>query len=84
VLERQAAVAGYVVGVRVCLEHADEAHVAPLALVQVLLDRISRIDDGGHPGVLVAHDVRSAPEVVVDELLEEHGADASNGCGYIT
>jgi hypothetical protein len=34
--------------------------------------------------VLVAHDVRSAPEVVVDELLEEHEADASNGCGYIT
>jgi len=73
-----------VVGVRVRLEHARESHVASLALVQVLLDRIGRIDDGGHSGVLVAHEVRSAPEVVVDELLEEHGCDASNVCGYIS
>ena len=84
VIEREAAVAGHVVGVRVRLEHARESHVASLALVQVLLDRIGRIDDGGHSGVLVAHEVRSAPEVVVDELLEEHGFDASNVCGYIS
>jgi len=73
-----------VVGVGVGLEHARESHVPSLALVQILLDRIGRIDDGGHPGVLVAHEVRSAPEVVVDELLEEHECDASNECGYIS
>jgi hypothetical protein len=84
VLEREPSVAGYVVGVRVRLERTDEAHAASLALVQVLLDRICRIDDDGHPGVLVSHDVRSASEVVIDELLEEHEGDASNGCGYIS
>jgi hypothetical protein len=84
VLERQPSVAGYVVGMRMRLDRADEAHAASLALVQVLLDRICRIDDNGHPGVLVSHDVRSASEVVIDELLEEHEDDASNGCGYIT
>jgi len=81
---RQARARGWGVGGRVPRDHADEAHLAPLALVEVMLDRICRIDDGGHPGVLVAHDVRSAPEVVIDELLEEHERDASNGCGYIS
>jgi hypothetical protein len=34
--------------------------------------------------VLVADEVRGAPEIVVDELLEQHPADATNHCGYIS
>ena len=84
VLEREAPVARDVVGVRVGLEHADEPDAAALALVQILLDRVGRIDDDGDSRMLVTDDVRTTPEVVVDELLEQHDPDASNGCGYIS
>ena len=57
VLEREAAVAGDVVGVRVRLEHGDELEPAAGALIQILLDRVGRIDDDGHSGVLVADEV---------------------------
>jgi hypothetical protein len=40
VLERETAVAGDVVGVRVRLQHADEAHAPPLRLLQHGLDRV--------------------------------------------
>ena len=45
VLEREPPVPGEVVGVRVRLDRADDADVAPLGLVEVLLDREGRIDD---------------------------------------
>jgi len=83
-LEREPPVSGHVIRVRVRLERADEPHVPPLALLEILLDRVRGIDDDGHAGVLVADEIRSAPESVVDELLEEHEPDASNGCGYIS
>jgi hypothetical protein len=34
--------------------------------------------------VLVTDEIRPTAEVVVDELLEQHGSDASNRCGYIS
>src|SRR5205823_242532 len=84
VLEREAAVAGNVVGVRVRLENGEELDVPALALVQIRLDRIRRIDENGASRLAVADEVGSTPQVVVDELLEEHEGDRSNQCGYIS
>ena len=72
VLEREAAVPGDVVGVRVRLEHARDPHVPLLGLRQVLLDRVRGIDDHGLTRGLVADQVGRAAEVVVDELPELH------------
>ncbi len=83
-LERQAAVTGDVVGVRVRLEDGDELDVPALALIQILLDRVGRIDEDGDSGVFVADEVGTTPQVVIDELLEQHECDRSNQRGYIT
>jgi hypothetical protein len=83
VLEREAPVPGHVVGVRVRLEHAHELDLVPLRSVEVLLDRIGGIDDDRRTCVLVADEVGGAPEILVDELPEQHEGDASNSCGYI-
>ena len=72
VLERQPAVAGDVVGVRVRLEHADDAHTVPLGLVEVLLDRVGRVDQDRLARSLVADEVGGAAEVLVDELAKQH------------
>ena len=45
VLEREAAVAGEVVGVGVRLEHAYDPHARPLGHLEVGLDRVGGIDD---------------------------------------
>jgi hypothetical protein len=82
VLEREAAVAGNMVGVRVRLENRDELDVPALAFIQILLDRIRRIDEDGGSGTFIADKVRGTPQVVVNELLEEHACDGSNQCGY--
>ena len=84
VLEREASVARDVIGVGVRLEDSDEAHAALLAGSQIPLDRVGRVDDDGDACVLVTDDVGATAQVVVDELLEQHGSDASNGCGYIS
>ena len=73
VLEREAPVPGEVVGVRVRLDHAHDAHVAMLGLVDVLLDRKGRIDDDSLAGAWIADEIRRTPERVVDELREDHG-----------
>ena len=65
---------GDVVGMRVRLEHADDPHPALLRLLEVLLDREGRVDDDGRARVLVADEVRRAPEILVDELREDHSA----------
>ncbi len=57
VLERETAVAGDVVGVRVRLEHGDEPDPVKGTLIQIRLDCVGRIDDDGHTGVLVADEV---------------------------
>ena len=72
VVEREASVAGEMVGVGVRLEHADQPHVLSRRLVEVLLDRVRRVDDHGCPLVLIADQVRRAAEAVVDELVEDH------------
>ena len=82
VLERETAVAGDVVGVRVRLEHADEPYPAPLGLERGRLDREWRVDDDGDPFVLVADEVRGAAEVVVQELREDHVPERSSRCRY--
>jgi hypothetical protein len=84
VLEREPSVTRDVVGVRVRLEHRDELDLVSLRRIQVLLGRVGRIDDDGGSRLLVADEVRSAPEIVVDELLEQHTDDATNHCGYIS
>jgi hypothetical protein len=84
VLQREPAVAGDVVGVRVRLEDGNYPDGAPADLVEVRLDPVSRVDEDGEPGMLVADEVRRAPQVVVDELLEEHAADRSTEYGYFS
>jgi hypothetical protein len=66
------------------LEHRDELDASALALIQILLNRVGRIDEDGDSGVLVSDEVRSTPQIVVDELLEEHKGDGSNQRGYIS
>ena len=72
VLERQAPVPGDVVGVRVRLDHDHRPDARGRTGIQVALDRVSRIDDGRDAGTLVSDEVRAAPQVVVDELPEQH------------
>jgi hypothetical protein len=73
VLEREAPVPGHVVGVRVRLEDAGDAHALALRGLDVLLDREGGVDDDGFSGGRIADEVRPATEVVVDELAEQHG-----------
>jgi hypothetical protein len=84
VLERKAPVTGDVVRVRMRLEDAGQANGSSLALVEILLDRERRVDDDRDALVLVADKIRGTPEVVVDELREEHVGDASTGRGYFS
>jgi hypothetical protein len=73
-----------VIGVRVCLENRRQLDAVSPALIQILLDRVAWVDDDCDAGVLVADEVGGTPEVVVDELLEQHNSDASNERGYLT
>ena len=82
VLEREPAVARDVVGVRVRLDHADDPDAAPLGLGEQRLDRVRRVDDHGDAGVFVADEVARAAEIVVQELVEDHGADGSTAPRY--
>jgi hypothetical protein len=84
VLERKAAVPRDMVCMRVRLEHDHELHDAPLALLEILLDRIRWIHDGRYPCVLVTDEIRGASEIVVDELREQHVIDASTARGYLS
>ena len=72
VLEREPAVPGHVVGVRVGLQHPRDPDAGPLRLLEVLLDRVGGVDEQRLARVGVADQVRGAPEVLVDELPEEH------------
>jgi hypothetical protein len=76
-LEREAPVSGDVVGVRVRLEHALDAHTGVCGCVEVGLNREGRVDDHGAACRRITHQIRAAPEVLVHELAEEeHGAPA--------
>jgi hypothetical protein len=72
VVEGETAVSREVVGVRVRLEHADQADAVPLRLGKVLLHCVRGIDDRRDAFVLVADQVRGTSEPVVDELPEDH------------
>ena len=63
VLEREPAVAGDMVRVRVRLEDADDPDLVPLGFIDVLLDRVRRVDDDGFARGLGADQVRSAAEI---------------------
>ena len=78
VLERQAPVTGDVIGMRVRLEDARDPNVPLLGLLEVLLDRVCRIDDHGLTRGLVADQVGRAAEIVIDELPELHEQGAYN------
>ena len=72
VVEREPAVPGEVVRVRVCLEHAHQPNLLARRLLDVLLDPVRRIDDRCLPRVLVADQIGRAPQAVVHELAEDH------------
>ena len=75
VLERETAVAADVVGVRVRLEHALDAHALLLGGLEILLDREGGVDDDGDGGLSVTHQIRGATQILVHELPEQqHGA----------
>jgi hypothetical protein len=74
VLEREPAVTGDVIRMGVRLEDADEPDTLALRLRQHGLDRIGRVDDDRDACVLVADEIRGAAQVVVQKLLEQHGA----------
>ena len=73
VLEREPPVTREMIRVRVRLDGAHDANLAPLGLVEVLLDREGRIDDDRLAGARIADEIRRTPERVVDELREDHG-----------
>ena len=72
VLERESAVAGHVVRVRVRLEHTLEPHPFPLGRFEILLDREGRIDHDCLAGGVVADQVGGTAKIVVDELAKKH------------
>ena len=82
VIEREAAVPGDVVGVRVRLDRPHDADAEPLGLGEDRLDREVRIDDDDLPGLLASHEVRGAAQIVVQDLREEHGRDRSTRFRY--
>jgi hypothetical protein len=73
-LEREASVTRDVIGVRVCLEDADEPDLMAFRRRQQRLDVIRGVDDDRNAAVLVPDEIRGAAQVVVQELLEQHGA----------
>ncbi len=79
VLEREAAVPGDVVGVRVRLDRSHDPEPAPLGLGEQRLDRKRRVDEHGDAGFFVSHEVTRAAEIAVQELVEDHGATVAPG-----
>ena len=54
------------------LDHARDPQTVALGFLDVLLDRVRRVDDEGLAGVGGADQIGGAAEIVVDELAEEH------------
>jgi hypothetical protein len=84
VLEREAAVTGHVVGVRVRLERPDDADALLLGGGEVVVDLVGRIDQERFVGLSVPDQVRRAAEVGVDELAEDHERDATNALHFVS
>ena len=68
VVEREAAVTGDVVRVRVRLEHPHDPDPQPVGLGEDGLDRERRVDHDSLLCLLASHEVRGAPEIVVQDL----------------
>jgi hypothetical protein len=64
------AVAEDVVSVIVRLEHVLDEHTMQSAQPLIGVDAPLGIDNRGHSGGRVAHQVRAAPEVLVEDLAE--------------
>ena len=71
-LEREAAVARKMVGVRVRLDHANDLDLVLRRHLEHRLDRVRRIDDRRDACFLAPDQIRRTAEVVVQELLEQH------------
>jgi hypothetical protein len=69
----EAAVAGHVVGVIVRLDHVLDPHSMQATQAQVRIDVPLRVDHRRDTGRCVAHEVRAAPEVLVDDLAKQRG-----------
>ncbi len=61
-----------VVGVVVGLEHVLDSNPVQTGKVEVWLDVPLRVDDGGDPLADVPDEVRGAPEILVNDLPEQH------------
>ena len=72
VLEREPAVPGDMVGVRVRLDRPDDPETPALGLLEQRLDREGGIDEHGNAGFFVSHEVTRAAEIAVQELVEDH------------
>ena len=81
-LEREAPVSRQVVRVRVRDERADQPHLVPLRDFKQVAEREERVDNHRDTCFLVADQVRRAAEIVVQELPEKHGFDASTRPGF--
>ena len=73
---REATVSGHVVHVIVGLQRVLDTHAHVPRQREVVLDLELRVDDRGDACVLVADQIRSAAEVVVDELTEITGSSS--------
>ncbi len=49
----------------------------------VLLDRQGRVDDDGLTGARVADQIGATPQVLIDELPEQHDRERTSGSGRI-
>ena len=58
---------------RVGFEHTDDAKALFLRSLDVLLDRVRRVDDERLAARRIGDQVGGAAEIVVDELAEQHG-----------
>ena len=72
VIEGQSPVAREMVGVRVRFQHTHQLRLAVFSLLEVLLDRVRRVDDQRLTRGLISDQVGRAAEIVVDELPELH------------
>ena len=79
VLQREASVAGDVVGVRVRLEDPHDPNRLVLGGLQVLLDRVGRIDHERLTRRGITDQVGGAAEIVVHELAKQHVQEANTG-----
>ena len=68
-----------VVRVRMCLDRADDPYLARLGLGEQRLDLERGVDHHRDPRLLVSHQIGRTPEIVVHELMEDHGATVAAG-----